>query len=308
MSIAGFGRSKVRNSTRFRELKITIKILLSNAVSVIGLIIFGMFMISVVFGPFLAPRNPNEINLGAQLLAPNAKYWFGTDVLGRDIFSRILYGARISFFAGVVVVGLSVIVGGTIGLIAGYSRRFLGDILMRVTDVFLAFPTLVLAMALASVMGPSLWNALIAMSLVYWPRYARLVYGQALSIRENDYVKFAEVLGELPRRIMRRHVIPNAIGPIIIQSTLDFGDAILLVACLGFMGLGAQPPTPDWGIMVSEGRNYLMNAWWMVTIPGLSILLVVLACNFIGDGVRDALDPNIRRVRILRGRKGSGEA
>lgn len=289
-------------SSRFREARLTWLILWSNPVSAIGIIILILFMICVVFGSLLAPYDPNKIDLDIKLQAPSGAHWFGTDILGRDILSRVLHGAKISFLAGFVVVGISVFFGGLVGLAAGYIGKRVGDILMRVTDIFLAFPTLILAMALASMLGPSLWNALLAMSLVYWPRYARLMYGQTLSLKENDYVKFAEILREQPRQIIGRHILPNAIAPTIIQGTLDFGDAILLVACLGFMGLGAQPPTPDWGIMISEGRNYLMNAWWMATLPGVAIFVVVLACNFLGDGIRDAFDPNLRRTRVFKDR------
>lgn len=289
-------------SSRFREARLTWLILWSNPVSAIGIIILIIFMICVVFGSLLAPYDPNKIDLDIKLQAPSGAHWFGTDMLGRDILSRVLHGAKISFLAGFVVVGISVFFGGLVGLAAGYIGKRVGDILMRVTDIFLAFPTLILAMALASMLGPSLWNALLAMSLVYWPRYARLMYGQTLSLKENDYVKFAEILREQPVQIIGRHILPNAIAPTIVQGTLDFGDAILLVACLGFMGLGAQPPTPDWGIMISEGRNYLMNAWWMATLPGVAIFVVVLACNFLGDGIRDAFDPNLRRTRVFKDR------
>ena len=289
--------SDIRNSSKFRELRLTWMILWNNPVAALGIIIFSLFVFCVIVGPYLAPYPMNGINLPVKLLPPSLQHWFGTDVLGRDILSRVVYGARISFLAGAVVVGISVCLGGFIGLLAGYLGKRVGDILMRVTDIFLAFPTLILAMALASMLGPSLLNALLAMSLVYWPRYARLVYGQTLSIRENEYVKFAEILREPSLRIIRRHILPNVLGPLIVQASLDFGDAILLVACLGFVGLGAQPPAPDWGIMVSDGRNYLMNAWWMATIPGLAIFLVVLACNLIGDGIRDAMDPNLRRTK-----------
>jgi peptide/nickel transport system permease protein len=299
-------RLNFRNLSRFREARLTWMILWSNPVAMAGMIIFGLFIFCVVFGPFIAPYGMNAINLHDKLIPPNLQHWFGTDILGRDIFSRVIFGTRISFLAGIVVVGVSVLLGGVIGLISGYVGRYVGDILMRITDIFLAFPTLILAMALASMLGPSLWNALLAMSLVYWPRYARLVYGQTLSIRENEYVKFAETLQESPLRIMGRHISPNVLGPLVVQTSLDFGDAILLVACLGFVGLGAQPPAPDWGIMVSDGRNYLMNAWWMATIPGLAIFMVVLACNLIGDGIRDALDPNLRRTKPYKGRKESG--
>jgi len=288
------------NNSSLKEFFITWDILKGNLVSLIGMVILLCFIFFVIFGPLVAPYNPNAINLKDKFIAPNIKHIFGTDNLGRDVLSRVIYGARISFLAGIMVTGTAVTIGGLIGVIAGYSRkRYLGNILMRITDVFLAFPTLILAIALASILGPSLWNALMAMSLVYWPRYARIMYGQALSIRENEYVRFGEVLRESSLKIIRRHILPNAITPIIIQSSLDFGDVILLVAVLGFLGLGAQPPTPDWGAMISNGRDYLMSASWLTTIPGLAIFIVVLGFNFIGDGIRDALDPNLRHLKLF---------
>ncbi len=289
-----------QKSSWLKETKLTWKILRSNPVSSAGLIIFGLFIICVIFGPLLAPYGMNVIDLSNKLSPPTYNNWFGTDILGRDIFSRVIYGARITFLSGIVTVGITVLVGGIIGLVAGYIGKYLGDFLMRVTDIFLAFPTLILAMALASTLGPSLWNALLATSLVYWPRYARLVYGQTLSIIENEYVKYAETLRESPIEIMLRHILPNMLGSIIVQASLDLGDVIILVACLGFVGLGAQPPSPSWGNMVSEGRSYLMDAWWMAIIPGLAIFVAVVACNLIGDGLRDAFDPKLRRTKIYK--------
>ena len=296
-----------QKSSWLKEMKITWKILRSNPVSSVGLIIFGLFIICVIFGPLFAPYGMNDINLSKKLSPPTYLNWFGTDILGRDIFSRVIYGARISFLAGILIVGITALFGGIIGLVAGYMSKYLGDILMRATDIFLAFPTLILAMALASTLGPSLWNALLAMSLVYWPRYARLFYGQTLSLSKNEYVEYAKTLRESPIAIMLRHILPNMLGTLIVQASLDFGDVIILVACLGFVGLGAQPPIPDWGSMVSEGRSYIMNAWWMSIMPGLAIFVVVVACNLIGDGLRDALDPNLRRIKIYKNSDASRE-
>jgi peptide/nickel transport system permease protein len=296
-----------QKSSWLKEMKLTWKILRSNAVSSAGLIIFGLLIICVIFGPLFAPYGMNDINLSKKLNPPSYHDWFGTDVLGRDILSRVIYGARISFLAGIVIVGITSLFGGIVGLVAGYMSKYLGDILMRVTDIFMAFPTFILALALASTLGPSLWNALFAMSLVYWPRYARIVYGQTLSLKENEYVKYAETLRESPIAIMLRHIFPNMLGALIVQVTLDLGDVIILVACLGFVGLGAQPPTPDWGNMVSSGRSYMMNAWWMPIIPGLAIFVVVVAFNLIGDGLRDALDPNLRRTKIYKNSDASRE-
>ena len=296
-----------QKSPWLKEMKLTWKILCSNPVSSVGLIIFGLFIVCVIFGPLFAPYGMNEINLSNKLSPPTYLNWFGTDILGRDIFSRIIYGARISFLSGIVIVGITSLFGGIIGIVAGYMSKLLGDILMRVTDVFLAFPTLILAMALASTLGPGLWSALFALSAVNWPKYARLVYGQTLSIKENDFVKYAETLREPPITIMLLHILPNLLGSVIVQASLDFGGAIILIAILGFIGLGAQPPTPDWGTMVSEGRSYIMDAWWMAIIPGLAIFVVCAACNLIGDGLRDAYDPNLRHTKIYKNSDASKE-
>ena len=284
-------------SSTLREFKLTLLLLWKNNVSKIGLIIIAIFLFVCIFGPVLAPRDPYAIDTSIAKIPPSARFWFGTDLLGRDIFSRMLHGAVISLASGLIIVGMGVVIGVTIGLLSGFFHRSLGQILMRLPDIFLAFPTLVLAISLAVTFGPSLTNALIAMSLVYWPPFARLMYGETLSIMESDYVKFANTLNQSPVRIMLRHVLPNAISPIIIQASLDFGDAILLAAVLGFLGLGAQPPSPEWGAMVAQGRNYLFDFWWMSIIPGTAIFLVTLAFNFLGDGIRDALDPNIRRLK-----------
>jgi len=287
----------VGKSSKLREFKLTLLLLWKNNVSKIGLIVIAIFLFVCILGPVLAPRDPYAIDVSLAKIPPGARFWFGTDLLGRDIFSRMLHGAIISLASGLIIVGMGVFIGVTIGLISGFFHRSIGQILMRLPDIFLAFPTLVLAISLAVTFGPSLTNALIAMSLVYWPPFARLMYGETLSIMESDYVKFAKTLNQSPTRIMLRHVLPNAVSPIIIQASLDFGDAILLAAVLGFLGLGAQPPSPEWGAMVAQGRNYLFDFWWMSIIPGSAIFLVTLAFNFLGDGIRDALDPNIRRIK-----------
>ena len=217
--------------------------------------------------------------------------------MGRDVLSRIIYGARYSFAAGTIVVGIGIILGSIIGLIAAYPGGRKGELIMRFTDIFLAFPTMLLAIALASTLGPSFINSMIAISIVYWPKYARLVYGQALSIRETDYVRFAEVLKENNSKIRMRHIFPNCSSALIVQATLDFGDAILFFAALSFVGLGAQPPAADWGAMLAFARNYMMLAWWTAVFPGLAIFITVIGFNLLGDSLRDALDPRLRRLR-----------
>jgi peptide/nickel transport system permease protein len=284
-------------SSRARQWRITLSLLWRNGVSRTGIVIITLFLVVCFFGPLFAPHDPYKIDLSKSRIPPSLAYPFGTDLLGRDILSRMLHGAILSFLSGVIIVGIGLTVGSTIGLISGYFEKTVGPILMRLPDIFLAFPTLVLAIALAVAFGPSLTNALITMSLVYWPSYARLMYGETLSIVQLDHIRFAKTLNQSSTRIMFTHVLPNAVSPLIIQASLDFGDAILLAAVLGFLGLGAQPPSPEWGAMVAQGRDYLFNCWWMSIIPGCTIFLVTLGFNFLGDGIRDALDPSIRRVK-----------
>jgi peptide/nickel transport system permease protein len=280
-----------------REWRRTVYLLLRNPVGLTGLVIVAIFLAVCLFGPLLAPYDPYAVDMAIASQPPGIAHVFGTDLLGRDILSRLLTGAWISFLSGLIIVGVGMTVGIAVGLIAGYYPRTVGPVLMRLPDIFLAFPTLVLAIALTVTFGPSLSSALLAMSLVYWPSYSRLMYGETLAITQLDYVRFARTLNQGDLRIMRTHVLPNALPPSIIQGSLDFGDAILLAAVLGFLGLGAQPPSPEWGAMVAQGRNYLFNYWWMSIIPGLAIFIVTLGFNFLGDGIRDALDPTLRRER-----------
>ena len=282
------------------EFKRTLRIITSSPLGVIGLLIIFILLLCAVISPVIATHDPLEIDIANKIKPPSRDNWFGTDNVGRDIFSRVIYGSRYSLAAGTLVVGIAVIIGSIFGLIAGYPGGRKGEWIMRIADIFLAFPTLVLAIALASNLGPSFVNSMIAISIVYWPKYARLVYGQALSIKENDYVKFAEVLKESSMKIRMRHIFPNCSSVLLVQATLDFGDAILFFAALSFIGLGAQPPAPDWGAMVSIARNYMMRAWWMALFPGLSIFFVVLGFNLIGDSLRDALDPRLRRLKAFK--------
>jgi peptide/nickel transport system permease protein len=214
--------------------------------------------------------------------------------MGRDIFCRVIYGFRISLFIGVVVVSCGMILGSFLGLFAGYYKAA-GEIIMRITDVFLAFPSIVLALAITAALGRSLTNTVLAISLTWWPWYTRLVYSQVLSIKENLYVESARAIGASDLRIIFRHILPNCMAPVIVNASLDFGYAILLAAGLGFLGIGAQPPDPEWGLMVSQGSNYIMNNWWMAAFPGLAIAITILGWNLLGDGLRDILDPRLRR-------------
>ena len=246
---------------------------------------------AAVVGPLVSPHDPLDQVLAARLEPPSADYWFGTDQLGRDIASRMLYGARLSLLVGVFVVGLAGVLGTSIGLVAGYVGGLVDESLMRLTDVFLAFPSLILAMAIAGALGPTLVNAIVAIAVVTWPVYARLVRGQLLSLRRREYVEAARSIGASGTRILVRHLLPNAFGPVLVQASFDMGAAIIAVAGLSFIGFGAQPPTPEWGVMISEGRNFFSTEPWLALFPGIAILLAAGSFNVLGDALRDALDP-----------------
>jgi peptide/nickel transport system permease protein len=259
--------------------------------SAVGLAAILGLVAAAAVGPFLVRYNPAAISPPAQLLPPSAAHWLGTDQLGRDVLARMLYGARLSLLVAVVVGALSGTVGLLIGGISGYSGRLLDEGLMRVTDVFLSFPWLLLAMAVAMAAGPGLWNGMLALAFVWWPGYARLMRGQVLAMKSREFVDAAAVIGASRRRVLFRHVLPNCLGPYVVLLTIGAGRIILALASLSFLGLGAQPPTPEWGVMVAEGRNYFFEAWWVVTFPGLAILVAVVGFNLTGDALRDVLDP-----------------
>lgn len=259
-----------------------------------GLIVVAFYLILTIIGPLLAPYNPLTQELSNRLTPPNALHWFGTDSLGRDILSRLLYGTRLSTLSAVIAVGVSLGIGIITGVLAGYAGGRTDEVIMRITDIFLAFPSLILAMAIAAILRPSLTNALMAIAVTWWPTYARLTRGQVLAARNFDYVEAAHSLGLSSWRIIFRHLLPNVIGPLLVQATLDMGGIILTVAGLSFIGFGAQPPTPEWGVMVSEGRTFLQTQWWVPTFPALAILTLVMGFNLLGDGLRDILDPRIR--------------
>jgi peptide/nickel transport system permease protein len=261
-----------------------------------GLVLVAILAMTALFAPLLAPADPLKQTLSNRLKPPSAEHWMGTDQLGRDILSRMMYGARISLLIGLVVVVLAASVGVFVGLVAGYTGGWLDEGLMRITDVFFAFPALILAMAISGALGPSLTNAMIAIAVVSWPVYARLVRGQVLSLRQLEYVDASRSLGASSGRIMWRHILPNSLSPLLVQASFDMGAAILAAAGLSFIGFGTQPPTPEWGIMVSDGRNYIATHSWLSLYPGLAILLTVAAFNLIGDGLRDALDPRLRGI------------
>jgi len=234
------------------------------------------------------------MRLSERLSPPSSKYLFGTDDVGRDILSRVIYGSRISLRICTLVVGLTIGIGTILGIISGYWGGWIDELIMRISDVFLAFPALILAMAIAAALGPSLENVILAMVVIWWPRYARVTRGQVLVLREIDYIVAARAIGVHNRRIIMRHILPNCVSPVLIQATLDMGEVLLTAATLSFIGFGAQPPTPEWGAMISLGRNYLRDNWWYATFPGLAILLTVIGFNLLGDAARDILDPRLR--------------
>ena len=263
--------------------------------ALLGLILVVLFFFAALFAPILSPYGSNEQDIiGSKLAPPSAQHWLGADILGRDMLSRMLYGARISVFVGLAVVAVAGTFGTLIGLFAGYRRGWVDEVVMRVTDIFFAFPPLILAMAIAGALGPSLRNALIAVVVVLWPLYARLVRGQVLGLREREFIQAAQVTGVSNWQILWRHLLPNTLAPLLVQASFDMGTTILTVAGLSFIGFGSQPPTPEWGVIISDGRNYITTQWWLTGVPAAGILLLVAAFNLLGDGLRDILDPRLR--------------
>ncbi|WP_261134513.1 ABC transporter permease [Bacillus sp. Marseille-Q3570] len=269
-----------------------------NKMALLGLGLVSFFVILAVFAPLIAPEGINEQKLSsdnyAKLEAPSSDYWFGTDDFGRDILSRTIYGARISLTVGFFAVMGSIIVGSILGIIAGYYGRWVDTIISRLFDIMLAFPSILLAIAIVAVLGPSLRNALIAIAIINVPNFGRLVRSKVLSIKEEEYIAAAKAVGMKDSRILFQHILPNSTAPIIVQGTLLIATAIIETAALGFLGLGAQAPTPEWGTMLADSRSYITNAPWTMIFPGLAIMLTVLGFNLMGDGLRDALDPKMK--------------
>jgi peptide/nickel transport system permease protein len=270
----------------------SLRTLVRNRMAMVGATIILIWAVVAIAAPIVAPFDALAQKIEDRLGPPSAQHLFGTDELGRDVFSRVVYGARISLPVGLLVILFATLVGALVGALAGYIGGLFDLLIMRLADITLAFPSIVLALAIAAALGPSLRNALIAMILVWWPEYARLMRGQVLSVKNDDYVQAARTLGASDTRILLRHIIPNTLAPIIVKASLDAGSAILTIAALSFIGLGAVPPTPEWGAMISMGR-FKFYQWWLTTFPGLAVLTVVLGFNFLGDGVRDAFDPRM---------------
>jgi peptide/nickel transport system permease protein len=266
--------------------------------SMAGLAIIVLLLLIALVGPAFVPYPKDatgRLNIRQKLDPPSLVHLFGTDQVGRDVFTRVIVGARVSLLAGLVVIALALTIGTLLGAIAGYFGGRTSEAIMRVTDIFLTIPDLILAMAFAAALGAGLFNVMIAVSLVWWPGYCRLTRANVIALRDSQFAEAARASGSSESRILFRHVLPNAMPTVLVKASMDIGFAILTTAALGFIGLGTQPPTPDWGVMIADGRKYLREAWWFSTFPGLAILLAVLAFNMLGDGLRDVLDPRSRR-------------
>lgn len=271
------------------------RLLMRNRLAAIGLAFIVMWTVIAAVAPWIAPYDPYATDTSVKLTAPTSEHWFGTDNYGRDILSRVLYGARISIWTGLIAVSISFLIGVPLGGIAAYYGGRTGTIIMRIMDVLLAFPSLVLSMAIAASMGNGLTGAMIAVGIVGIPEFARLMYGQTVSLREKEYVEASRAIGVKDRTILFQHILPNALAPLLVQATLGMGFAILTASSLSFLGLGVKPPIAEWGAMISEGREYIISGqWWLVTFPGLAIATSILGFNLLGDGFRDVLDPRLR--------------
>ncbi|MEA2053422.1 MAG: nickel ABC transporter permease subunit NikC [Euryarchaeota archaeon] len=272
----------------------------AHKIAMVGAVLILFLAFIAVFAPYIAPHDPIEINLKERLLAPNMEYPLGTDNLGRCMLSRIIYGARISLQIGIIVVGITSVIGITLGMIAGYYGGVLDELIMRGVDILLVFPGIILALVIAGILGPGLFNVMLALAIVGWTGYARVVRGVVLSVKEKEYVESARALGVGDWYIITRHILPSCVAPIIVIATLGMAYVILAAAALSFLGLGAQPPTPEWGSMLNNGKNFMRTAPHLTIFPGLAIMITILAFNFIGDGLRDALDPRVSEKMIER--------
>ena len=287
-------------TSRWRE---TLGIVAGNRLALFGMFVLGLLIVAALLGPRLAPYGYNEINITDRLQGPSATHVFGTDDLGRDVFSRVLLGARVSLLVGFVAVGISLTAGTLLGLIAGFYGGRLDDLVMRLMDVLFAFPAMLMAIAVLAILGPGTVNAMVAIGIVYTPIFARVTRASVLSVREEVHVRAARSIGAGDVRLLGLHILPNVLAPIIVQTSVSLAFAILSEAALSFLGLGTQPPNPSWGRMLSEGRGFIQQAWWIAVFPGLAIFLVVLSFNVLGDALRDALDPRQKSVIESRGMK-----
>ncbi|WP_409371749.1 MULTISPECIES: nickel transporter permease [Pseudothermotoga] len=286
----------------FLDSILVLKVALKKPTALFSVVVIALTLFMAIFAPFITPYKDQalgEPNLSERLQPPGGKHILGTDHMGRDILSRIIYGSRTSLLVGITVVTFSGLIGMIVGIAAGYFGGIVDNLLMRFTDIFLAFPPLLLALLIASTLGKGLGNAVLALVITWWPWYARLSRSQVLSIKTLAYVEAARSAGVSNFMIMIRHIFPNCVTPVLVQATMDMGSAILEAAALSFLGLGVQPPAPDWGLMISEGKNYFLNYWWVPTFPGLFIFLLVMSFNLLGDVLREILDPRLRRRFFL---------
>ncbi|MFC2079297.1 nickel transporter permease [Candidatus Bipolaricaulota bacterium] len=276
------------------EIRKALRRIVKNKLTLVGGLLIAAMIIIALFAPVLAPYDPLKQNIRMRLSPPSTTHFFGTDALGRDVLSRIIYGSRISLLTGIFVVGTAALVGTTLGGLAGYFRGWFDQVVMRIVDVFLAFPGMILALAIAGVLGPGLFNVMIALAITSWPSYCRVVRSVVLSIREKEYVEGARAIGVSDWRIVWRHVLPNCLPPVFVLASMGMGVVILAAAGLSFLGLGAQPPNPEWGSMLNAAKSNIMRAPYLSIFPGLAILVSVLGFNFLGDGLRDVFDPKSR--------------
>jgi len=277
------------------EIKYSLHLIRTHPLALAGLTIILALVLTAALAPWLTPYDPLAVDLQYKLLPPSSIHVFGTDDLGRDILSRVIAGSRISLQIAIMVVAFAFAFGTSLGIVAGFYGGAINEVLMRITDMFLSIPSLILALVIAAALGPSLYNVMLSLCATWWPWYTRLARAEALSVREKQYTEAARMVGVSSFRLIFRHMLPNCLSPVIVNASMDMGFVILTAAGLSFIGLGAQPPSPEWGAMLSLGRTYLREAWWIATFPGLAILITVLGFNLLGDGLRDILDPRLRR-------------
>lgn len=282
---------------KWNSFKESMYLLARNKLSLLAFAIIILLVLSAIFAPVIVPY-PEDVysaHIEQKLEAPSSEHIMGTDELGRDVFSRLVYGARVSISTALIAVGVALVIGIPLGAIAGTFGGWVDNVIMRITDVFLSFPPLLLAIALVTLLGPGLTNAIIAIVVSWWPWYTRLVRGQAISIKERKFVQAAETIGTSKAKIIFSHIVPNCISPVIVQASMDIGGVIMTVASLSFLGLGAQQPQPEWGLMISVGRASFPDKWWCCIFPGIAIFLTVLSFNLLGDAIREILDPKTRK-------------
>ncbi|HAA46930.1 MAG TPA: D,D-dipeptide ABC transporter permease [Synergistaceae bacterium] len=290
-----FARWKEKHESEISQVREIIHAGKRSHLTIAGLVIVLALVLTAILAPLLAPYDPLQMDLRNRLQAPSTQHWMGTDELGRDIFSRILHGTGLALKIMIIVLLIDLPLGMLLGIVAGYFGGWIDEVIMRTADIFMAFPRLVLAMAIGAALGPSLVNTMIAIAVTMWPTYARLARGETLSIKERTFIDAEKVVGTTKLRILFSDILPLCSSTAIIRATLDMGNVIRIAAGMSFIGLGAQPPTPEWGLMVSTGRAFLVNQWWVPTFPGLAILVTVFGFNLLGDGIRDIADPHLRR-------------